>query len=321
MASSRIQFCSNDSTKSGESPIGSAWYTPELFVVEIPLPWPGDTLTGSNVPAGLNELVYKRYETHGYGWGMIGCAPDLDYSVPGYFRAWHLTVPENSIGRFQRRSYLIPQAHMTESMAALFNGEPATHIEEIEDDSRDILLCTQGSVDTCCAKFGVPMYQLMRKMAGNTGSNVRVWRATHFGGHRFAPTYLEIPTGRYWGRITPQEASPLMHQTVEAGAFRHLYRGSATLATPAIQAVEGELLMHFGWQLDSADIEHIDMTEVSEGQWKATGSVVLADRSHVPFEVDCVQTDIVSLKGHCNYDIVIDAPQFDMQFRLLSAVD
>lgn len=321
MASSRIQFCSNDSTKSGESPIGSAWYTPELFVAELPLPWPGDTLKGSNMPAGLDELVYKRYETHGYGWGLIGCAPDPDYSVPGYYRVWHLTIDSASLGRFQRRSYLVPQSQMTESMASLFAGEPAATIEEIQDDTRDILLCTHGSVDTCCAKFGVPLYQLMRKMANNSGSNVRVWRSTHFGGHRFAPTYLEIPSGRYWGRITPQEASSLMHQTAEADQFQLLYRGSATLPDPVTQAVEGELLSRLGWQLDQADIEQIEVNEISDGNWKATGSVTLADRSRIPFEVDCVQTDIVSLKGHCNYDIMIDAPQFEMELRLLSEVD
>lgn len=320
MASSRIQFCSNDSTKSGESPIGSAWYTPELIVIELPLPWPGDTLTGKNIPAGLNDLVYKRYETHGYGWGLIGCAPDDAYSVPGYFRVMHCTISPNSLGRFDRRSYLVPQAQMTESIEALFAGEILPGIEEIQEDSRDILLCTQGSVDACCAKFGYPLYKLMRQMADNSGSNVRVWRSTHFGGHRFAPTFLEVPSGRYWGRITPQEASSLIHQTREADTFRHLYRGSATMPDPVSQAIEGELLAQTGWSLDDADIDLFDVNEHSEGIWKATGSVTLADRSRIPFEIDCVQTDVVSLKAHCSYDLITDAPQFETNFRLLNTV-
>lgn len=312
-------FCSGDSTQTGESTVGSAWYTPELFVCELPLPWPGDTLKGRNMPPGLDALVYKRYETHGYNWGLIGCAPDDAYSVPGHYRVMHCTISPDSIGRFNRRVFLVPQHLMTEAMEALFAGEVHAAMQEQQDDKRDILLCTHGSVDTCCATFGYPLYALMRTMADNSGSDVRVWRSTHFGGHRFAPTFLDLPSGRYWGRITPQDASALLHQTRPAGDFRHLYRGSAALPDALTQAVEAEILQQVGWALDIANIDRLDVREIADGEWLATCAIQLASGDWLQFEIACRQTGMVSLKGHCNYDIIIDSPQFQTNSRLLNA--
>lgn len=311
MASPRIQFCSADSTATGESTVGSAWYTPELFVAELPLPWPGDTLTGRNIPKGLNELVYKRYETHGFNWGLVGCAPDDAYSVPGHYRVMHCTIAEGSLGRFQRRVFLVPHAKMTEAMDALFHGEVHHAMQEQNDDTRDVLLCTHGTVDTCCATFGYPLYALMRKMADNTGSNVRVWRSTHFGGHRFAPTYLDLPSGRYWGRVTAQDASALLHHREPASAFTQMYRGSATLPDPLTQAIEAEIFARVGWELDKADIQELDIRQESEDHWLAHCVIRTPIGEQRAYAVRARQTGIVSLKGHCNYDIIIDAPQFD----------
>jgi hypothetical protein len=159
----------------------------------------------------------------------------------------------------------------------------------------------------------------MRKMADNTGSNVRVWRATHFGGHRFAPTFLDVPSGRYWGRVTPQDASDLLHQAQPADTFRHLYRGSATMPDPLNQAIEAELLAYLGWGLDEADIARLALHQVSESQWNAPCTVRMPSGDHLKLEVVCRQTGTVSIKGHCNYDIIIDSPQFDTSIRVLDA--
>ena len=315
MSTSKIRFCSVDSTTSGESPIGSGWHTPTLIVTEIPLPWPGDTLTGRNIPNGMKEMINSRYETHS-GWGLIGCAPDDAYSVPGYYRVMKCFTGEDSLGRFQRRTFLVPHEKMVDGIDGIFDDVLIDGVQEIEDSTRDILLCTQGSVDACCAKFGYPLYALMRKMADNPGSNVRVWRSTHFGGHRFAPTYLDVPSGRYWGRITPQEASGLMHQTRPASELIHMYRGSAVLPAPIPQVVEGALLAELGWNMDRADISRLDVTELEGDRWQATGTVTMPDQEPVEFEVECVQTGIISLKGHCNYDLITDAPQFEANIRV-----
>ena len=96
----------------------------------------------------------------------------------------------------------------------------------------------------------------------------------------------------------------------------HMYRGSAVLPAPIPQVVEGALLSEIGWSMDSADISRLDVTEMDGDRWQATGTVTMPDQQPVEFEVECVQTGIISLKGHCNYDLITDAPQFEANIRV-----
>ena len=61
-------------------------------------------------------------------------------------------------------------------------------LHEVEAGARDILVCTHGARDACCGKFGYGFYVEMRGLAAVRGDGVRVWRTSHLGGHRFAPT-------------------------------------------------------------------------------------------------------------------------------------
>ncbi|WP_181233744.1 sucrase ferredoxin [Enhygromyxa salina] len=58
------------------------------------------------------------------------------------------------------------------------------------------LVCTHGTRDRCCAKWGMSMFEALRAHAGE-----RVWQCSHLGGHRFAPTFLTLPSGLLWGRV------------------------------------------------------------------------------------------------------------------------
>jgi hypothetical protein len=59
----------------------------------------------------------------------------------------------------------------------------------VEVPSRDILVCTHGSRDRCCSRFGAPIYRQARRLVGELElENTRIWQASHIGGHRMAPT-------------------------------------------------------------------------------------------------------------------------------------
>ncbi len=58
------------------------------------------------------------------------------------------------------------------------------------------LVCTHGTRDRCCAKWGMPLFEALRARAPE-----RVWQCSHLGGHRFAPTFLTLPDGLMWGRF------------------------------------------------------------------------------------------------------------------------
>ena len=59
-----------------------------------------------------------------------------------------------------------------------------------------LLVCTNGTRDTCCARLGRPVAG-----AAESAFPGRVWEVTHTSGHRFAPTSVLLPSGYLHGRI------------------------------------------------------------------------------------------------------------------------
>ena len=112
---------------------------------------------------------------------------------------------------------------------------------------RDLLVCTHGTVDACCALFGYPFYRDLRRAAKAAAGSCRVWRSTHFGGHRFAPTVLDLPEGRYWGFMTPERGEALVTRTGEVADLRESYRGWAGYEAPEAQLLEREIFVREGW--------------------------------------------------------------------------
>jgi hypothetical protein len=271
-----VVFCSTVSESFGEDPAGSAWATRRITVAELPLPWPEDLLQSPHLPARLHETVHELYATLEEPWGLIGIAPDPDYSVPGLARVIDFRQTGAGARRYQRDSYLVPLEEIA-SILRYLAFEPAhpflaAHRESGAEPFRDLLVCTHGSVDACCATFGVPMYKLLKAMASQAGAPTRVWRSTHFGGHRFAATALDLPDGRYWGHLKADMLSKLIHHRAPVRELRRHYRGWAALGHPLWQIAEAELFASAGWAWTDAAITSVtgDLDADAGGQLQIT---------------------------------------------------
>ena len=99
-----------------------------------------------------------------------------------------------------------------------------------------VLVCTHGVRDPCCAKWGMPVYEALRARAP-----ARVWQCSHLGGHRFAPTFLTLPSGLLWARTGLDELAPIL-DALDAGQLARLdrLRGRCAYAPP-VQVAEIEL--------------------------------------------------------------------------------
>jgi hypothetical protein len=112
---------------------------------------------------------------------------------------------------------------------------------------RDFLVCTHGSQDACCATFGYPLYRLLRdRYAATSQGQLRAWRVSHFGGHRFAPTLIDFPEGRYWGHLEPEALERLVRRRGPLPDLRRCYRGWAGLDFFE-QVAEREIFRREGW--------------------------------------------------------------------------
>lgn len=244
-----VSLCSLVSAASGEDPLGSAWATPRYLLVELALPWGYDLLAGQHMPAGLREFVEELYE-QGRDWGLIGMAPDEAYSVPGMARVIDLALPEPPFRAYARREYLIPPDGLVAALRTMADDPGSVLLDayrQAPSAVRDLLVCTHGAVDACCAKFGYPIYRRLRQIAAESDADVRVWRCTHFGGHRFAATLLDMPEGRYWGRLEARHLAHLVRRDVPTAELRGCYRGWAALPHPLQQIAEGEAFVRGGW--------------------------------------------------------------------------
>lgn len=310
----RANFCSTVSEASGEDPAGSSWAVRRMILIELPLPWPENSLRARNAPEGLEALVWEVYESLEEPWGFIGFAPDPAYSVEGNTRIFDLTLREDLASAYHRDSYLVPSADVVRYLR-LLSYEPGhpdlAAVREPDDQhTRDFFICTHGSVDACCATEGYPIYQLMRAMSDRPESTVRTWRCTHFGGHRFAATALELPDGRYWARLKAPMLAGLVHRRADTRELRPHYRGWAALPEPLWQIAEAALLAQAGWSWTDATITTItgDVTFEDGGPLSiAFHHPAVGDAS---VDVTLTHAESVMTKNATKDETLIEAPQF-----------
>jgi hypothetical protein len=95
------------------------------------------------------------------------------------------------------------------------------------------LVCTHGTRDRCCAKWGMPVFEALRQRHPD-----RVWQSSHLGGHRFAPTFLTLPEGLLWGRFDSGRLDEL-RDGLELGQLTELESLRGRCCYPrAVQAAE-----------------------------------------------------------------------------------
>lgn len=310
----RMTFCSTVSEQAGEDPAGSSWAVRRYVLFELPLPWPENSLQSRNAPEGLEAFMWEMYRELPEPWGMIGIAPDPAYNVDDMTRIFDLQQRDGLASTYHRDTYLIPSGETVRYLRLLsFEPEHPDLVAARQPDdqrTRDFFICTHGSVDACCATMGYPMYKLMRAMADRSAEPVRVWRCTHFGGHRFAATALEAPNGRYWARLKADMLSNLVHRRVPTSELRSHYRGWAALPEPLWQIAEAEIHARAGWGWQEATVTAIDGNATSDIggtlSFAFTHPVIGPGAVHI----EITPTGTVRTMDATNDDHLIDVPQY-----------
>jgi hypothetical protein len=310
----RVTFCATVSEESGEDPAGSSWALRRMIFFELPLPWPENSLQARNAPEGLEAFMWEMYKELPEPWGMIGIAPDPDYSVDGMTRIFDLQLRDGLASTYHRESYLVPSGE-TVRYLRLLSFEPdhadlAAARQPDDQVTRDFLICTHGSVDACCATMGYPMYKLMRMMADQAATPVRVWRCTHFGGHRFAATALEAPDGRYWARLKADMLAKLVHRRAAVRELRPHYRGWSALPEPLWQVAEAEIFARAGWAWTEVTVTGITGEATPEDGGVLTFRFTHPSCTSGEVDVELTPAGTLQTMDSTNDDHLRDAPQY-----------
>lgn len=262
-------------------PAGYAVSFRQVTFIETPLPWRRSIYTeAGQLPQeflDLWALWRQRYQETGiYDNRLLLVAPDDAYAEAGHRRVMHFSSPPGPFAHFVRQEYLVPEAQTGALLWNLYEAPEA--LPQFERyrvpspaGSRDLLVCTHGTVDVACAKFGYPLYRYLRQdFAGQAGHrDLRVWRVSHFGGHVFAPTLIDMPIGHSWAYVDQDQATRILLRDGQVSQLRGHYRGWAGLEESFAQVAECEMWQKQGWRWCSyakrAEIRHQDPGP--EPQW------------------------------------------------------
>ena len=130
-------------------------------------------------------------------------------------------------------------------LATTGTGDPDWARAAITDD---VLVCGHGRRDVCCGSSGTALVAELSADPARFGGTIRLWRTSHTGGHRFAPTAIVLPQGTVWAYL---DADALRRITFHRGALDDLlprYRGCAGVGPAAVQALEREAFGEIGWE-------------------------------------------------------------------------
>jgi len=240
-------FCAEESRDVGEDPIANGETFPVYILIECPPPWTTDAFKSKFIPLDLQVLqqegesrdnsvvfllIYNDQIKQTDSTTVIIYKQNFSYSQ-GYSK-YEFTVPSIS-----DVVPIIKQYLLNDKLDINYTAESQT---------RDILVCTHGSRDKCCAKYGNPFYRQAKSIVNNLSLNhVRIWQSSHFGGHRFAPTAIDFPDGRYYARLDADSFTAILTRTGNIELIKPIYRGWGILPTAA-QVLEREMILTSGWE-------------------------------------------------------------------------
>lgn len=227
--------CSTSSATAGEALIGSAPDAVGWVCLEQNGPWGAKAWTESHLDADLGARIEIIAGKHGVRPTLI--RRPGKHADPGTTPERHVLVAHTRPGAswLLRGTLPAPETLLDLDWAAVAAGDldavrrSAPSLEPTGDPV--LLVCTNGTRDTCCARLGRPV-----ALAAAAVDPDHVWEATHTSGHRFAATTVLLPSGALHGRVldgTSLLAAARRDQLVLTG-----YRGRSTWSSGAQVAEE-----------------------------------------------------------------------------------
>ncbi|MCE2699483.1 MAG: sucrase ferredoxin [Nostocales cyanobacterium LE14-WE4] len=238
-------FCADHSREIQEDVIGSATNHQTYILVECPTPWVSEAFNSKWVPDNLRILVadVKRAKLSIH---FLLIANDETHREEQTTLLIYQQEKGSSNG-YRKQEFKLPNIEQVAGVVRKWLTGVSVDDEIASNTTRDILVCTHGSHDQCCAKYGNPFYFHAQNTIFDLQLNhLRIWRSSHFGGHRFAPTAIDFPQGRYYGVLDQDTFKSILTQTGDIECLNKVYRGWGILPNP-LQILERELMLHLGW--------------------------------------------------------------------------
>lgn len=222
--------CTLATETAGETLIGSAPDAIAWVCLEQNGPWGAKAWTDSHLDVELGRAIETAAEAHRVRPSLI--------RRPGRHADPRTTTSREVLVAYTHpeTSWLLagtvdaPERLLDLDWAAVARGDleavrRSLPSLEISEQPR-LLVCTNGTRDTCCARLGRPV-----AATAQTEHPGRVWEVTHTSGHRFAATTVLLPSGVLHGRVL--DATALLDAAGRGELALTGYRGRSTWSAGA----------------------------------------------------------------------------------------
>ena len=205
--------CAIASAAAGEPLHATASQVRRWILVEQPGAWGIDAVLGSDLPV---EVATRLRAVARAERARLLLIRRHGRATPGP-RSCFAVVATADVRRVERFTFDDPGELLEIDWAPLrlldpVGGKPVT--------DGLYLVCTNGSHDTDCARFGRPVAAALdAAFPGQT------WEASHYGGDRFAGNLIFLPQGIYYGRVDPAAAVELVDMVRGGALSMDHYRG------------------------------------------------------------------------------------------------
>lgn len=238
--------CADHSRHLGLDPGGTAIRADRVVLIGTPLPWPkpvfdharlaeiSPILKASKVPT--RTLAYVPGPADGMG------GPDQTITITFDRSLDSATVVER---RYRTDS---PRQLLSLATALAADDRKALAAQahyEAELVTPVALVCTQGSHDVCCGSEGARFATEAEAI-----SDLAVFRVSHTGGHRFAPTAMTLPDGRMWADLDIDLLRRVLSSTGDTAELVERCRGWWGADIGGAQVAERGVFGLVGWDLN-----------------------------------------------------------------------
>jgi hypothetical protein len=240
--------CAIAAQRAAEDLIGTAGHYQTYVLIECPTPWSAEAFNSKSIPEALRQYIREIKAT---GSIQFLCINRGTSALPAQAAVTQAAITQIAVLIYEQfangyRGYEFQLDNLEQVVPCLEDYWQGRRIGQ-SIGPQDILVCTHGMRDKCCARFGQPFFR-EAKQAAEQGQlpNTRVWKVSHIGGHRFAPTAISLPDGRYYGRLTISALQAIVTRSGSVSQLCSFYRGWGLLPPP-LQVLERHLLLSDGW--------------------------------------------------------------------------
>lgn len=258
--------CADHARRIAVDPGGTAIRADRVVVVETGLPWPKPVFDHPT----LRELD-PLFKSAPRPTRLLACQPDDDPST-GIWVFDRLDTSTGSRTRERRFAVSTPNEllELSDCLAAETAGDQATSgpVQPTFDGAMvepAVLICTQGSHDVCCGSDGARLAMASENLSHSAGgSPPRVFRVSHTGGHRFAPTAMTLPDGRMWAYLGAEMLVDILTGAGDPADLAQHCRGWWGADRGPAQVAERAVFARFGFAFDQL---RRTVAEISPGSY------------------------------------------------------